>query len=179
MEHHKILKIDDSSFECKSIIEFTSLIKILFKLSERQKYLEDKIDLINNRVDDKEKRLNNLEIKVEGESKSEDLKIIQAFQYTPKTTEKKSSGKAENFDRHSSENSLDDKREEDEEKEEMEDKEDKEEMEDKEDKEDKKDKEEKEENKEEGKKEVKERKIKEKEKEKEKEEEKEKEDEKD
>ena len=48
-----------------------------------------------------------------GESKSEDLKIIQAFQYTPKTTEKKSSGKAENFDRHSSENSLDDKEEDD------------------------------------------------------------------
>ena len=154
MEHHKILEIDDSSFECKSIIEFTSLIKILFKLSERQKYLEDKIYLVNNRIDDKEKRLNNLEIKVEGESKSEDLKIIQAFQYTPKTTEKKSSEKAEKFDRHSSENSLDDKKEEDEEKEEREDKN------------------EKEENKEEGKKEVKERKVKEKEKEKEDEEEK-------
>ena len=113
-----MLKIDDSSFECKSIIEFTSLIKILFKLSERQKYLEDKIDLVNNRIDDKEKRLNNLEIKVEGESKSEDLKIIQAFQYTPKTTEKKSSGKAEKYERTSSHNSLDDKKEEDEEKDE-------------------------------------------------------------
>ena len=123
MERYKILEIDDSSFECKSIIEFTSLIKILFKLSEKQKYLEDKIDLVNNRVDDKEKRLNNLEIKVEGESKSEDLKIIQAFQYSPKTTEKKSSEKAEKFDRHSSENSLDDKKEQDEEKEEKEEKE--------------------------------------------------------
>ena len=152
MEHYKILKIDDSSFECKSIIEFTSLIKILFKLSERQKYLENQIELINNRVDDKEKRLNNIEIKVEGESKSEDLKIIQAFQYSPKTIEKKSSEK-EKFEPHSSENSLDDKEEEDEKKEEKED------------------------FKEEGKKEGKKRK--EKEKEKEKEEEKEKEDEKD
>ena len=44
MDDIKILEIEDSSFESKSLIEFTSLIKFLFKLSQRQKYLENKID---------------------------------------------------------------------------------------------------------------------------------------
>ena len=83
MEEIKILKIDDISYECKSLIEFTSLIKILYKLSEKQKILENKLDLINNRVDEKETRLNNLEIKVIGESKSEDHKIVKEIQNSP------------------------------------------------------------------------------------------------
>ena len=80
MDNLKTLEIDDISYEIKSIIEFSSLIKILFKLSEKQKYIENKIDLINNRIDEKENRINNLEIKVTGESKSEDLKIVKSFQ---------------------------------------------------------------------------------------------------
>ena len=42
MDDIKILEIDDTSYECRSLIEFSSLIKILFKLSEKQKYLEKK-----------------------------------------------------------------------------------------------------------------------------------------
>ena len=86
MEELKILEIDDISYECKSLIEFTSLIKILYKLSEKQKLLENKLDLINNRVDEKETRLNNLEIQVTGESKSEDHKIVKAIENTPNHT---------------------------------------------------------------------------------------------
>ena len=93
MDKIKILEIDDTSYECSSIIEFTSLIKILFKLSEKQKYLENKIDLINNRVDEKENRLNNLEIQVTGESKSEDLKIVKSIQNVGNTTNQKISPK--------------------------------------------------------------------------------------
>ena len=97
MEEIKILEIDDTSYECQSLIEFTSLIKILFKLSEKQKYIENKIDYINNRVDEKETRLNNLEIQVTGESKSEDNKIIKSFQSSPKILNQKLSSKTENY----------------------------------------------------------------------------------
>ena len=104
MEEIKILEIDDISYECKSLIEFTSLIKILYKLSEKQKFLENKLDLVNNRVDEKEARLNNLEIQVAGESKSEDLKIVKAIQessnqvtnqklFSPKTEKLENSSK--------------------------------------------------------------------------------------
>ena len=98
MEEIKILKIDDVSYECKSLIEFTSLINILFKLSEKQKYIENKLDLINNRVDEKENRLNNLEIQVMGESKSEDLKIVKSLNDLPSITNQKFVPKNENYD---------------------------------------------------------------------------------
>ena len=98
MEEIKILKIDDVSYECKSLIEFTSLINILFKLSEKQKYIENKLDLINNRVDEKENRLNNLEIQVTGESKSEDLKIVKSLNDLPSITNQKFVPKNENYD---------------------------------------------------------------------------------
>ena len=94
----QILEIDDTYFECKSIIEFTSLIKILFKLSQRQKHLEDKIDFVNKRVDEKEKRLSNLEIQIKGQSQSEDKKIIQPFDSSPKVIEKKTPLKNEKYE---------------------------------------------------------------------------------
>ena len=97
MEEIKILEIDDTTYECQSLIQFTSLIKILFKLSEKQKYIENKIDFVNNRVDEKETRLNNLEIQVTGESKSEDNKIIKSFQSSPKTLNHKLPSKSENY----------------------------------------------------------------------------------
>ena len=98
MDDIKILEIEDSSFESKSLIEFTSLIKFLFKLSQRQKYLDNKINLVNERVDEKENRLNNLEIQVFGESKSEDQKVIQSFQSISKISEKKPVDKFEKLD---------------------------------------------------------------------------------
>ena len=93
MSEIKILKLDDISYECKSLIEFTSLIKFLYNLAEKQKYLEKKIDLVNNRVDDKENRLSDLEIQIKGESKSEDQKIIQSFQQYSNTIDKHPSQK--------------------------------------------------------------------------------------
>ena len=97
MEEIKILEIDDTSYECQSLIEFTSLIKILFKLAEKQKYIENKIDYINNRVDEKENRLNNLEIQINGESKSEDHKILKSFQSNSKISNQKLSPKTDTF----------------------------------------------------------------------------------
>ena len=95
MSEIKILKLDDISYECKSLIEFTSLIKFLYNLAEKQKYLEKKIDLVNNRVDDKENRLTDLEIQIKGESKSEDQKIIQSFQQYSNTIDKHPSQKSD------------------------------------------------------------------------------------
>ena len=99
MSEIKILKLDDISYECKSLIEFTSLIKFLYNLAEKQKYLEKKIDLVNNRVDDKENRLSDLEIQIKGESKSEDQKIIQSFQQYSNTIDKHPSQKTDKMNK--------------------------------------------------------------------------------
>ena len=112
MSDIKVLKLDDISYECKSLIEFTSLIKFLYNLAEKQKYLEKKIDLVNNRVDDKENRLSDLEIQIKGESKSEDQKILQAFQQYSNTYDKQPSQKSdkmykkEKIDQFENENSV-------------------------------------------------------------------------
>jgi len=163
MSEIKILKLDDISYECKSLIEFTSLIKFLYNLAEKQKYLEKKIDLVNNRVDDKENRLSDLEIQIKGESKSEDQKIIQSFQQYSNTIDKHPSQKTDKMNKkdkidefenenNSSQDNLSQKdiNEEKEKKGDKRDKEGKERKEGKEDKEDKEEKEEREEEEDEG-----------------------------
>lgn len=99
MSDIKILKLDDISYECKSLIEFTSLIKFLYNLAEKHKYLEKKIDFVNNRVDDKENRLSDLEIQIKGESKSEAQKIIQSFQQYSNTIDKHPSKKVDKMNK--------------------------------------------------------------------------------
>ena len=47
MEEIKILEIDDTSFECQSLIQFSSLIKLLYKLNQKEKSLEQKVNTIN------------------------------------------------------------------------------------------------------------------------------------
>ena len=79
MEEIKILQIDDTSFECQSIIQFSSLIKILYKLNEKEKSLEQKVDKINQLMIEKELRLKNLELKLDEQPKFEELKIGQSF----------------------------------------------------------------------------------------------------
>ena len=163
MSEIKILKLDDISYECKSLIEFTSLIKFLYNLAEKQKYLEKKIDLVNNRVDDKENRLSDLEIQIKGESKSEDQKIIQSFQQYSNTIDKHPSQKTDKMNKkdkidefenenNSSQDNLSQKdiNEEKEKKGDKRDKEGKERKEGKEDKEEKEEKEEREEEEDEG-----------------------------
>ena len=163
MSEIKILKLDDISYECKSLIEFTSLIKFLYNLAEKQKYLEKKIDLVNNRVDDKENRLSDLEIQIKGESKSEDQKIIQSFQQYSNTIDKHPSQKTNKMNKkdkidefenenNSSQDNLSQKdiNEEKEKKGDKRDKEGKERKEGKEDKEEKEEKEEREEEEDEG-----------------------------
>ena len=87
MEEIKILEIDDTSFESQSLIQFSSLIKFLFKLNSKQKYLEQKINILNNSINEKENRIKNLESKLEEQPKFEELKIGQSFMSTPNITQ--------------------------------------------------------------------------------------------
>ena len=57
-------------YEVKGLIDFSSLARLLFDLSKRQKDLENKYEFINESVLDKDQRLSELEVKINGESKS-------------------------------------------------------------------------------------------------------------
>ena len=87
MEDIKLLQIDDISFECQSIIQFSSLIKILYKLNEKEKTLEQKIDQINQAMNEKELRIKNLELKIDEQPKFDELKIGQSFISSPNATQ--------------------------------------------------------------------------------------------
>ena len=87
MEEIKILKVDDTSFECQTLIQFSSLIKLLYKLNEKEKSLEQKIDLINQTINEKEIRIKNLEKKLEEQPKSDEFKMGQSFNFSPNNTQ--------------------------------------------------------------------------------------------
>jgi hypothetical protein len=52
------------------LIEFSSLARLLFDLAKRQKELENKYEYINDSVQDKDQRISDLELKINGESRS-------------------------------------------------------------------------------------------------------------
>ena len=88
MEEIKTLQIDDTSFECQTLIQFSSLIKLLYKLNEKEKTLEQKIDNINQTINEKEIRIKNLEIKLEEQQpKFDEIKIGQSFMSSPNITQ--------------------------------------------------------------------------------------------
>ena len=87
MEEIKILKVDDTSFECQTLIQFSSLIKLLYKLNEKEKSLEQKIDIINQTINEKEIRIQNLEKKLEEQPKFDELKIGQSLNFSPNNTQ--------------------------------------------------------------------------------------------
>ncbi len=63
------IEFNGIEYEAKSLIEFSSLARLLFDLAKRQKDLENKYEYINESVSDKEQRVCDLELKVLGESK--------------------------------------------------------------------------------------------------------------
>ena len=87
MEEIKSLQIEDTSFECQSLIQFSSLIKLLYKLNEKDKTLEQKIDIINKTLNEKEQRIKNLENKLEEQPKFDDMKMGQSFISSPNITQ--------------------------------------------------------------------------------------------
>ena len=63
------IEFNGIEYEAKSLIQFTSLARLLFDLAKRQKDLENTYEYINESVSDKEQRVCDLELKVIGESK--------------------------------------------------------------------------------------------------------------
>ena len=64
------IEVNNIEYEVKGLIEFSSLARLLFDLAKRQKELENKYEYINDSVQDKDQRLSDLELKINGESRS-------------------------------------------------------------------------------------------------------------
>ena len=64
------IEVNNIEYEVKGLIEFSSLARLLFDLAKRQKELENKYEYINDSVLDKDQRLSDLELKINGESRS-------------------------------------------------------------------------------------------------------------
>ena len=83
----KNIEMNGIEYEVKSLIEFSSLAKLLFDLSKRQKNLEQNIILIKTSINDKDNRLSNLENKILGlpkkDKEKEKEKIITNIIKTP------------------------------------------------------------------------------------------------
>ena len=83
----KNIEMNGIEYEVKSLIEFSSLAKLLFDLSKRQKDLEQNIILIKTSINDKDNRLSNLENKILGlpkkDKEKEKEKMITNIIKTP------------------------------------------------------------------------------------------------
>ena len=64
------IEVNNVEYEVKGLIEFSSLARLLYDLAKRQKELENKYDFINESVQDKDQRISDLELKINGESRS-------------------------------------------------------------------------------------------------------------
>ena len=69
------IEFNGVEYETKALIQFSSLVRLIFDLTKRQKELESKYEIINENISDKEQRVSDLEIKVLGESKTFQKKI--------------------------------------------------------------------------------------------------------
>ena len=69
------IEFNGVEYETKALIQFSSLVRLIFDLTKRQKELESKYEVINENISDKEQRVSDLEIKVLGESKTFQKKI--------------------------------------------------------------------------------------------------------
>ena len=64
------IEVNNIEYEVKGLIEFSSLARLLYDLAKRQKELENKYEFINESVLDKDQRISDLELKINGESRS-------------------------------------------------------------------------------------------------------------
>ena len=69
------IEVNEVKYEVKSLIEFSSLAKLLFDLSKRQKDMEQNIILIKTSMNEKDERLSNLEKKIEEQDKNDINKL--------------------------------------------------------------------------------------------------------
>ena len=75
------IEVNEVKYEVKSLIEFSSLAKLLFDLSKRQKDMEQNIILIKTSMNEKDERLSNLEKKIEEQDKN-DINELQGPKIT-------------------------------------------------------------------------------------------------
>jgi len=64
------IEVNNVEYEVKGLIEFSSLARLLYDLAKRQRELENKYEFINESVLDKDQRISDLELKINGESRS-------------------------------------------------------------------------------------------------------------
>ena len=64
------IEVNNVEYEVKGLIDFSSLARLLYDLAKRQKELENKYEFINESVQDKDQRISDLELKINGESRS-------------------------------------------------------------------------------------------------------------
>ena len=75
------IEVNEVKYEVKSLIEFSSLAKLLFDLSKRQKDMEQNIILIKTSMNEKDERLSNLEKKIKEQDKN-DINELQGPKIT-------------------------------------------------------------------------------------------------
>ena len=69
-------------FSCQKIIDISSMIELLSLLAKRQQYLEDKLNFQEERINDKDKRIAELEIMIKGVSQSKEEKFPSVIETT-------------------------------------------------------------------------------------------------
>ena len=70
-----IIELEGIEFKCFSLIEYSSLIELLKLLSKKCKNLEQKMNILDGRMVEKDKRISELEIMLKGSSQSNDDKF--------------------------------------------------------------------------------------------------------
>ena len=66
----KNIEMNGVTYEIKSLIEFSSLGKLLFDLAKRQKDMENNFLFIKNSINNNNSRLSDIEKKIFGEAKN-------------------------------------------------------------------------------------------------------------
>ena len=69
-----IIELEGIEFKCFSLIEYSSLIELLKLLAKKYKSLESKMGILDSRMQEKDKRISELEIMLKGASQSKDDK---------------------------------------------------------------------------------------------------------
>ena len=80
----KNIEFNGIEYEAKTLIEFSSLARLLFDLAQRQKEFEKKYESVVKDILDKDQRLSEIELKVIGESKSSQKPQISQLNYERK-----------------------------------------------------------------------------------------------
>ena len=86
-----VIEFEGMQFKCFSLIEYSSLIELLKLLAKKYKNVDDKINILDQRMIEKDKRISELEIMLKGVSQSTDNKfpsVIDKELEKPKEKEK-------------------------------------------------------------------------------------------